>query len=124
MFYYFIMDQLPPLLALRMQNLRHFDFLPSGKKTGSFLQSSAPCPVAAFDLVDCQNIDQQWIILPLFFTASRLAVGLTQLPLQWVPGDLPPGIRLLERHADHFPSCSFKVKKLICVYVQIYRVTQ
>jgi len=37
----------------------------------------------------------------MFTTASRPSVGLTQLPIQWVPGAFSPG-----RQADYIPSLS------------------
>jgi hypothetical protein len=43
-------------------------------------------------------------------TASRPALGPTQLPIQWVPGALPLGIKLLGRQTDHSPPSSAEVK--------------
>jgi hypothetical protein len=40
----------------------------------------------------------------LFSTASRTALGSTQLPIQWVPGTLSPGEKLSRREAYHTPS--------------------
>jgi hypothetical protein len=51
----------------------------------------------------------------LFFVSSRLALGPTQPPLQWVPRTLSPGVRRLGREADHSPSTNAEVKK-ICIY--------
>jgi hypothetical protein len=39
----------------------------------------------------------------LFTTASRTAVGPTQLPIQWVPGALSLGVKRPGREADHSP---------------------
>jgi hypothetical protein len=48
----------------------------------------------------------------LFSTLSRPALGSTQPPNQWVPGALPPGIKLPGREADHSPPASAEVKKI------------
>jgi hypothetical protein len=42
----------------------------------------------------------------LFSTSS------TQLPIQWVPGAISPGVKRLEREADHSPPASAEVKKM------------
>jgi hypothetical protein len=46
----------------------------------------------------------------LFTTASRLALGSAQPPIQWVPGALSLGVKLPEREADHSPPSSAEVK--------------
>jgi hypothetical protein len=47
----------------------------------------------------------------LFSITSRPALGLTQPPIQWVPGALSPWSKLLEREADHHsPPSSAEVK--------------
>jgi hypothetical protein len=46
-----------------------------------------------------------------FSTSSRPTLGLTQPPIQWVPGALSPGIKRLGREADHSPPISAEVKK-------------
>jgi hypothetical protein len=45
-----------------------------------------------------------------FTTASRLALGPTQLSLQWVPGALSLGVKRPEREADYSPPSSAEVK--------------
>jgi hypothetical protein len=40
----------------------------------------------------------------LFSTASRLALGLTQPPIEWVPGVIFLGIKRVGREGDHSPS--------------------
>jgi len=54
----------------------------------------------------------------LFTTASRLALELTQAPIQWIPGALSLGIKRLEREADHSPSFSAKVKEFVKLYLR------
>jgi hypothetical protein len=39
----------------------------------------------------------------LYFTASRPVLGLTQPPIQWVPGILSPGIKRLKHEAKYSP---------------------
>jgi hypothetical protein len=46
----------------------------------------------------------------LFTTASRMALGPTQPPIQWVPGALSLGVKQPEREVDHSPPCSAEVK--------------
>jgi hypothetical protein len=55
---------------------------------------------------------ESWQALGIFiFTiASRPALGLTQPPIQWVPGDLSLGVKLLGRETDHSPPSSAEVK--------------
>jgi hypothetical protein len=47
----------------------------------------------------------------LFTNASRLALGPTQPPIQWVPGALSLGIKRPGREADHSPPCNAKVEE-------------
>jgi hypothetical protein len=42
----------------------------------------------------------------LFSTSSRPALGLTQPPIQWVPGALSPGVKQPGCEADHSPPTS------------------
>jgi hypothetical protein len=46
----------------------------------------------------------------LLSTSSRLVLGPTQPPLQWVPGILSPGVKRSGREADHPPPTSAQVK--------------
>jgi hypothetical protein len=46
-----------------------------------------------------------------FSMSSRLALGPTQPPIQWVPGALSPGVKRPGREADHLPPTSAEVKK-------------
>jgi len=45
-----------------------------------------------------------------FATASRMALGHTQLPSQWVIGDLSLGVKRPVREAYHSPPSSSKFK--------------
>jgi hypothetical protein len=46
----------------------------------------------------------------LYSTASRPALGPTQPPIQWVPGELSPGVKRLRREGDHSPPSSVQIK--------------
>jgi hypothetical protein len=57
------------------------------------------------------GFDSRWGLgIFLFTTASRTALGPTQSPIQWVPGDLSLGIKRPGREADHSPSSRAEVK--------------
>jgi hypothetical protein len=53
----------------------------------------------------------------LFTTAFRTALGPTQLPIQWVPGALPLGVKRPGREADHSPPSSAEVKECVELYL-------
>jgi hypothetical protein len=53
----------------------------------------------------------------LFSTASRMALGLTQPPIQWVAGALSQGVKQLGHEADHSPPCSAEVKVRVALYL-------
>jgi len=46
----------------------------------------------------------------LFTTAWRTALGPTQPPIEWVPGDLSLGVKRLGHEANHSPPLSAEVK--------------
>jgi hypothetical protein len=48
--------------------------------------------------------------ISLHSTASRLVLGPTQSPIQWIPGVLFPGVKRPGREADHSPPSSAEVK--------------
>jgi hypothetical protein len=43
---------------------------------------------------------------------SRPALGLTQPPMEWVPGALSPGVKQQGCEADRSPPASAEVKKM------------
>jgi hypothetical protein len=47
----------------------------------------------------------------LFTIMSRMALGPTQLPIQWVPGALSLEVKQLGHEVDHSPPSSAKVKE-------------
>jgi hypothetical protein len=49
--------------------------------------------------------------ISIFSTASRPTLGLTQPPIQWVPGALLLRVKRQVREADHSPPSSVEVKK-------------
>jgi hypothetical protein len=51
----------------------------------------------------------------LFTIAFRAALGPTQPPIQWVPGDLTLGVKRPGREADH--SSSAEVKECVELYL-------
>jgi hypothetical protein len=53
----------------------------------------------------------------LFSTASRLTLGSTQPPIEWVPGILSPGVKQPGREANHSPPTSAQVKKNEDLYI-------
>jgi hypothetical protein len=53
----------------------------------------------------------------LFTTASRTALGPTQLPIQWVPGTLSLGVKCSGREADHSTPSSAEVKECVELYL-------
>jgi hypothetical protein len=48
----------------------------------------------------------------LFSTSSRLALGSTQPPIQWLPGAFSPGVKCPGHEADHSPQTIAEVKKM------------
>jgi hypothetical protein len=53
----------------------------------------------------------------LFTTTSRIALGPTQPPIQWVRGALSLGVKRSEREADHSPQFSAEVKERMELYL-------
>jgi hypothetical protein len=72
---------------------RYSDWLRAGRRRG---RSSSPGTVKNFHSS----------------MSSRLALGSTQSPIQWVPGAFTPGVKRQGREADHSPPNSAEVKKV------------
>jgi hypothetical protein len=53
----------------------------------------------------------------LFTTASRMALGPTQPPIQWVPDALSLGVKRPGREVDHLPPSSVEVKECVELYL-------
>jgi hypothetical protein len=51
--------------------------------------------------------------ISLFTTMSRMALGPTQPPIQWVPGALSLGKKRPGREADHLPPSSADIKESV-----------
>jgi hypothetical protein len=54
---------------------------------------------------------QQGLGIFLFSTTSRMALGPTQPPIQWVPGALSLGVKWLGHEVDHSLPSSAEVKE-------------
>jgi hypothetical protein len=52
----------------------------------------------------------------LFITTSRMSLGPTQPPIQWVSGALSLGVKRQGREADHSPPSSAVVKECVELY--------
>jgi hypothetical protein len=61
---------------------------------------------------------ESWLRLGIFLftTASRTALGLTQSPIQWLPGFLSLGVKRPKREADLSPF-SVGVKECVKIYL-------
>jgi hypothetical protein len=55
-------------------------------------------------------VSRQGMGIFLLTTASRPALGSTQPPIQWVPGDLSQGVKLPGHEAHHSSPSSAEVK--------------
>jgi len=53
----------------------------------------------------------------LLTTTSRLALGLTQSPIQWAAGALSLGVKRTGREADHSPQSSAEVEGCVEIYL-------
>jgi hypothetical protein len=57
------------------------------------------------------------LVISVFKTAFRTALGPTQPPIQWVPGALSLGVKQPGREADHSPPSSAEDKECVELYV-------
>jgi hypothetical protein len=62
--------------------------------------------------LDDRGIGVQVPVGSRIFSTSRLVLGSTQPPIQWVLGALSPGVKRPGREADHSPPTSAEVKKM------------
>jgi hypothetical protein len=53
----------------------------------------------------------------LFTTMSRMTLGPTQSPIQWVSGALSLGVKQLGCEVHHSPPCSAEVKEWVELYL-------
>jgi hypothetical protein len=53
----------------------------------------------------------------LNFRASRSALRPIQPPIQWVLGDLSPGVKIPGREAGHSPPTTSEIKKNVDLYI-------
>jgi hypothetical protein len=66
---------------------------------------------------------QQWLVIFLFTTVSRPALGATHHPIQWVPGAPSLGVKRPGCEADHSPPSSAKVKSVWrCTFIPPIRL--
>jgi hypothetical protein len=57
------------------------------------------------------------LVIFLFITASRTALGPTPTPIQWVSGALFLGVKRSGREADHSPPYSAEVRESVELYL-------
>jgi hypothetical protein len=60
---------------------------------------------------------QQGLGIFLFTAVSRMALGPTQPPIQWVPGALYLGVKRPGREAGHSPPSSAEDKECVELYL-------
>jgi hypothetical protein len=60
---------------------------------------------------------RQGLVIFLFTTASRTALGPTEPPVQWVPAALSLGVKRWGREADQSPPSSAEVKEWVDLYL-------
>jgi hypothetical protein len=79
-------------------------------RDGKFLQFFYCTVLWLFEMNVLHVAYYGFVLLFLFITASRPAVGPTQPPMRWVPRALFLGIKRPGREADHSPSSDSEVK--------------
>jgi hypothetical protein len=68
-------------------------------------------PDSAVGIGSGYGLDGRGVKNFLFSMLSKVALGITQPPTQWVPEALSPGVKRPGREADHSPATSVEVKK-------------
>jgi hypothetical protein len=76
----------------------------------SVMNSTSRCSITQLYKKECRTIMLMKLHFKCFHTMSRLALGPTQPPIQWVPGTLSLGVKQLECEADPSPPSSAEVK--------------
>jgi hypothetical protein len=66
-----------------------------------------------YRLHDWEFESRQGLEIFLFTTSSRLALGPTQLPVQWLPGSLSLRVKRPGHEADHSPPYTVEVKEFV-----------
>jgi hypothetical protein len=79
-------------------------------RLGSESRDSSVCVVKRLRAIRAVFDFREGLVIFLIAIASRLAVGSTQPPIQWVSGVFPPGVKWPGREADHSPPSSAEVK--------------
>jgi hypothetical protein len=68
-------------------------------------------------MIWCSSPGRGW---EYFTTASKPALGPTELPIQWIPGALSLGVKRPGREADHSPPSSAEVKEWVELYLHSF----
>jgi hypothetical protein len=63
------------------------------------------------------GLDGRGVGVRVLFTSSKLALGSTQPPIQWLSGLFPRGLKRTGREADHSPPTSAEVKNNVDLYI-------
>jgi hypothetical protein len=76
----------------------------------SYAERPSFTPILGYGLDDWWFGSWQKLGIFLFTTVSRPTLGPIQPPIQWVPGALSFGVKVLVREADNSPPSSVEVK--------------
>jgi hypothetical protein len=86
--------------------LHHYKFILFG------FENSWTHIAMGFELDDREFESRQGLGIFLFTTASRMALGPTQPPIQWTPGALSLRVKRPRRDPDHSPSAAAEVRNV------------